>query len=153
MHCDQRLQTAVVLTFLPRGLYPLRAELKPRIFELLPSAPQNYFMQACFNLNVYMCPMCVPGALLRSEVRASDVLELELGFIGNHCVTAGNWTQVKSKSTKCSLSTNLSFQPHCFGFRKLLSFIFRCVFVSVCRMPHIQCLWRPERAQISWSWN
>lgn len=67
-------------------------------------------MNAC--LHTLVCTEYVLGAL-RTKKKASDLLELELWEVVNHCVGAGNRTWVPGKSNKgFQLLSRLSRSQH-----------------------------------------
>lgn len=52
----------------------------------------------CFTVYAYVCFACMSGAC-DGQKRALDIVKLELQVFVNHCVYAGNETQVLGKST------------------------------------------------------
>lgn len=58
-----------------------------------------------------LCIMCAPTAI-QSQKRAPGPLELKLQMVVNHHAGAGNWTQVRWKSSQVLLSSEASLQSY-----------------------------------------
>lgn len=81
-------------------------------------------MYGCFACMMYICAMCVSGAL-GSQERKTDLLELELQMFVSPHVDAGNETWVLWKEQLLTAEPSFQLPPF---------LIFRCGFNKVVRL-------------------